>query len=774
MVAVTATGKLHTKECIVRWVPSHHLFVWLRVFGVCPVIAHRIAHHQIFSYHTNKLLAAGAFAAPFLFTTFLFAFGLLVALPFGLLVALAFGLLVALALRIIGRGPPQAVSLLWYTGSFHMVRVIQFLPSFSFWKPPISLIASLGSTHWSTGQEGDPTPYIWQFSTRLQLWPFFTASAHAVRYSLYRPTRQSLCALRLSDMTRDAFLDFAALEAAATLDATLDAAALEAAALLEAAAFLEAAGEEEAGAAFLEADFDLAALAFDPTDALATAMDCRWMMFYLLPDKKLMLVQVPSSFAHPLMPRKTNECTVYIHHDMRSLRTAMSRAGLDDATNVGSRVVTAAGAQGSARRALFVLFDASRAFVSTTAIAASIAALPDPLVCVDLSGVASDQRKMLVVEITKATYQFEARPPTKRRRPPPDIIPRISYVGAPPGWLDVVGCILRAADIQNEPANLVTPLSLAKRISAWFPSGVQVKARILKGAALASEGMGLIRAVGMGSIPQRAPCMLTLESAGKGRGGRGGSTTTTIVLVGKGVVFDSGGMALKSFSGMIGMHGDKSGAAVAAAVFHHFVTASGLPAGIRLVTLLPLVENAISGSANRPGDVFQACDGKTVEIVDPDAEGRLILADAIAYSARFKPDYILDFATMTGYGGNVHHDLTAAVYAEDDALASMAVASGAATGERCWRMPDWPEYMGETASQVADLRNSGWSSSDEGYMGAMFIRNFVPEGCVPGWVHFDISKNTTGSRPAFTAAGVATGIEMVGRLIKRHAAPKAR
>jgi leucyl aminopeptidase len=185
---------------------------------------------------------------------------------------------------------------------------------------------------------------------------------------------------------------------------------------------------------------------------------------------------------------------------------------------------------------------------------------------------------------------------------------------------------------------------------------------------------------------------------------------------------------------------------------------------LRMVAVLPLVENAVSATAVHPGDIVTACDGTTVEVVDPDAEGRLILADAMAYAVkRYSPDLVLDFATMTGYGSSVHHDLSAAFFTTDEALARSAYNAGEVTGERTWAMPPWLEYASETASAVADLRNAGWENNqDEGVMGALFLSNFAPESAP--WVHFDISKNSAsgaGSGVVFTATGVALGVEFI-------------
>ena len=444
------------------------------------------------------------------------------------------------------------------------------------------------------------------------------------------------------------------------------------------------------------------------------------------------------------------------------LRHMLNNAGLQE-SNVGARVVMTSTKQAKAsslqvaRRkstTVHMLLDTSRLATSVADIGASVSAIKDACVCVCIDEVAACYRQALVLAVWKACYSFDANKTNQSIIQTPQLV-FASSSPADAKLHDLLESIKLAADIENEPANMVTPESLAMRIAAWFPSA---NSRVLHSAELRKEGMGLVEAVGQGA--SSPPCVLLLDTHPTM------SKTNkihTTVLVGKGVIFDSGGLSVKSLRGMYGMHGDKSGAAVAAAIFKHLHSTSH-DKNRRFVAVIPLVENAISSTAVRPGDVATACNGTTVEIVDPDAEGRLILADAIAYAVKYySPDMVLDFATMTGYGSNIHHDLSAAVYTTNDALAKAAHDAGEHTGERTWRMPPWPEYVADTASSIADLRNSGWESYDDGYMGAMFLSNFVSPNMK--WVHFDIAKNTaTGAfAGVFIATGVAMGIDFLTR-----------
>jgi leucyl aminopeptidase len=312
-----------------------------------------------------------------------------------------------------------------------------------------------------------------------------------------------------------------------------------------------------------------------------------------------------------------------------------------------------------------------------------------------------------------------------------------------------------AADLENAPSNLFGPPDMAALMtSTWRRASKRVKVRVLDARALAKAGMGLLLGVGKGG--EKPPCMVVLECI---RGGaKKDARRRLMALVGKGITYDTGGLALKPLRGMYGQHGDKSGAAVAAAVFRGMVEAAD--GDWDFVALLPMAENLVSARSVRPGDVLTACDGTTVEVVNPDAEGRLVLADAMAYAARaYAPDAMIDFAT-----------LTAAIFTQNEVLADAAAAAGEATGERVWRMPPWDEYSYETDSPVADTRNSGWSSSAEGYMASLFLRRFVPPSCQGRWLHVDIAKNeASGTSPGagtgpFVGSGVALGLQLCARL----------
>lgn len=218
----------------------------------------------------------------------------------------------------------------------------------------------------------------------------------------------------------------------------------------------------------------------------------------------------------------------------------------------------------------------------------------------------------------------------------------------------------------------------------------------------------------------------------------------TIVLVGKGVTFDSGGLNLKPGGSLDEMKQDMAGAAAVAATL---ITAARLELGHRIIGLMPLVENMPSGEAYRPGDIVRSASGKTVEIGNTDAEGRMILADAIAYGVKqYKPDIMIDMATLTGACIVALGQKMAGVFSPDENLSGMIVASGNRTHERCWAMPMPEDYREMLKSDFADIRNVGKSKWGGAIIGALFLSEFT-EG-VP-WAHIDIAG------PAYTSSADA-------------------
>jgi leucyl aminopeptidase len=303
-----------------------------------------------------------------------------------------------------------------------------------------------------------------------------------------------------------------------------------------------------------------------------------------------------------------------------------------------------------------------------------------------------------------------------------------------------VRAVSRARDLVNEPAGAMTPTALADTAAAWArDAGLTVE--VLDRAGCAALGMGLFLAVAQGSTQEPRFIHLAWTPPGARRG---------VVVVGKGVTFDSGGLSLKTNDGMLDMKTDMAGAAAVLAA----VTAAGeekLP--VEVHALAACTENMPSGNAYKLGDVIRSLDGKTVEINNTDAEGRLTLADALSFGLRFRPDALIDVATLTGACMVALGPHTAGVMSNDDALASELLAAAQRTGEDMWRLPLPPRLAEQLKSEVADFKNTGerWGGA---LTAGLFLQEFVHG---TPWVHVDIAGPSSTSKEHGHVGKGATG-----------------
>ncbi|MFA6502663.1 MAG: leucyl aminopeptidase [Candidatus Paceibacterota bacterium] len=299
--------------------------------------------------------------------------------------------------------------------------------------------------------------------------------------------------------------------------------------------------------------------------------------------------------------------------------------------------------------------------------------------------------------------------------------------------------------LANTPGGDITPTTLAKAAKDAV-KGLPVKVTVLGEKEMRKLGMGALLGVAKGSSEEAT--FTILEYKGKGKG-------SPIVLAGKGVTFDSGGLNLKPSSGIYEMHMDMSGAA---SVIHAVALAARLKLPTPVVGLLPSVENMPGNNAYRPGDILKSLSGKTIEVLNTDAEGRLILADALTYAKRFKPAVVLDIATLTGAAISALGMHASAVLTRDDALAERILRDGEASGDYVWRLPLWDEYEDGVKGTFADIANAAPSGSGRGggtIEGGMFLWQFAKELACP-WAHLDIAPRmttTTGDELAKGAAG---------------------
>ncbi|MBS3167615.1 leucyl aminopeptidase [Candidatus Woesearchaeota archaeon] len=308
-------------------------------------------------------------------------------------------------------------------------------------------------------------------------------------------------------------------------------------------------------------------------------------------------------------------------------------------------------------------------------------------------------------------------------------------------------CYVR--DLQNKPSNVVTPSYLAneaKRIARRN----KLKCIVYDKNDIEKIGMGGMIAVSKGSGHE--PKFIVLEYMGG---------KETICFVGKGVTFDSGGISIKPSAAMDEMKFDMSGGAVVLGLIE---AAARLKLPYHLVGLIPTVENLPGGNAYKPGDIIKHYNGKTSEIINTDAEGRLILADALAYSKNFKPKAVIDFATLTGACVISLGDIFTGMFSTDDELAQKLTIAGEKTGEEVWRLPLHDKYKEYIKSNVADLKNCG--PRDGGAItAAMFLKEFVD---CKKWVHLDIAGTawTTKSEPLNPVGGTGVGVRLAIQLLK--------
>ena len=253
---------------------------------------------------------------------------------------------------------------------------------------------------------------------------------------------------------------------------------------------------------------------------------------------------------------------------------------------------------------------------------------------------------------------------------------------------------------------------------------VGINAKLLDRRELERQGFGAMLGVAQGS--ERDPYLIVLEYRG------GAEDEQPIALVGKGVVFDSGGISLKPGEKMDEMKMDMGGAAT---VLGTMQAAAQLKLPVNLVGVVPAVENMPSGTAMRPGDILTSLSGKTIEVLNTDAEGRLILADALTYVGRYKPRYVIDLATLTGACIIALGNHAAAVLGNHDGLIRKVLKAGESSGERFWQLPLWEEYAGQVKSDFADVKNIGGRAAGT-ITAAAFLQAFADQY---KWAHLDIA-----------------------------------
>ncbi len=312
-----------------------------------------------------------------------------------------------------------------------------------------------------------------------------------------------------------------------------------------------------------------------------------------------------------------------------------------------------------------------------------------------------------------------------------------------------------AREMVDTPSADMGPLqmeTIAREIAEAHGAAISV----VTGEALLDENYPALHAVGRAAAPHRAPRIIeigwNLDRADR----------PLVALVGKGVAFDTGGLDIKSAAGMRNMKKDMGGAAHALAL-GRLVMQAGLD--VRLVVLVAAVENAISADAFRPGDVLNSRKGLTIEIGNTDAEGRLILADALTRAGELSPDLTLDFATLTGAARIALGPELPPLYTDDEALAADLLAAAASVRDPLWRMPLWPGYRAAIDSDIADVRNdsAGWAQGGS-ITAALFLQKFAPT--TGAWAHLDVFAWNSRNRPGWPEGGEAQGLRAAYAMLK--------
>lgn len=325
------------------------------------------------------------------------------------------------------------------------------------------------------------------------------------------------------------------------------------------------------------------------------------------------------------------------------------------------------------------------------------------------------------------------------------------------GLAAVAEGIFLARDLVNEPPNILYPAEFARRAKAQL-SKLGVKVEILGEAEMKKRGFGALLGVGQGSA--RESQLVVMQWSG------GKKSAKPIALVGKGVCFDSGGLSIKVGAGMQGMKGDMAGAAC---VTGTLLALAMRKAKVNAVGVIGLVENMPDGGAFRPDDVLKSLSGQTIEVLNTDAEGRLVLADALTYTQRrFQPKMLIDLATLTGAIVATLGSEHAGVFSNDDQLVQRIQAAGRTTGERVWQLPLDPFYDKMIRSKIADMKNIGGANSGA-ITAAQFLKRFIEKNTV--WAHLDIAGvawQDGEQKPTIPSWGTGWGVRLLNRLVKEH------
>ena len=400
------------------------------------------------------------------------------------------------------------------------------------------------------------------------------------------------------------------------------------------------------------------------------------------------------------------------------------------------------------------------------AIAAQLQTSGETRVSVDLAGVAAavplaEAAAHLAHGAELRSYRFDKYRTTMKDKAKPTLtnVDVIGVPGAEAAHADraaIAAGVVRTRDLVSEPANVIYPESFVTAVADLEKLGIEIT--VLDQPAMEKLGMGALLGVAQGSV--RPPRLMALRWNGTGN-----ADSKPVVLVGKGVTFDTGGISLKPPAGMEDMKWDMGGAGAVAGALHALAARK---AKAHVVGVVGLVENMPDGNAQRPGDVVKSMNGQTVEVINTDAEGRLVLCDAIWWAQEtFNPDVVVDLATLTGaIIISLGHEY-AGMFANDDGLAAQLQKAGETCGERLWRMPIGDAYDKLIDSPIADLKNVGPREGGS-ITAAQFIKRFVKPGVK--WAHLDIAGTVWAAKagPLFDKGATGYGVRLLDRFIAEN------
>jgi len=394
--------------------------------------------------------------------------------------------------------------------------------------------------------------------------------------------------------------------------------------------------------------------------------------------------------------------------------------------------------EGRPRRVIFGLGDAG-----LMGLRALPSRLPEGTYRIDVAPYGFDPDRAAIAWAL-GTYRFD-----RYKSEPREPAPRLEMSGRDDrAWRVQADACAFARDIINTPANDMGPAEL-EAAAAAFAGAHAADLTVIRGDDLITCDYPAVHAVGRAAAPARAPRMVEIAW--------GDPAHPLLAIVGKGVMFDTGGLDLKPSTGMRWMKKDMGGAAHALALAR-MVTEYALP--VRLCLLLPIVENAVAGDAMRPGDVLATRKGLSVEVGNTDAEGRLILADALARAAELEPDLTIDLATLTGAARVALGPDVSPFYTDDESLADALALASREEEDPLWRMPLWPGYASSIESDIADIKNDADAWAQAGSVtAALFLKRFAPT--TGAWVHFDIFAWNGRSRPGWPQGAEAQAIRAI-------------